>query len=112
MKNSNNKTRLEALEAQRKEYTHVRWKSSGGASTRIVNVDDNYLRNIMRSVSKSLVLASHYPLVDEFQSYESVKYTDWQRYLQNEYLYRDALVEKRYNDFSDMRDYGAAGNIY
>jgi hypothetical protein len=96
---------LRQLELKRKEYINIRWKSSSNVYICIVDVDDNYLLNIMRSVSKSLVVANHFPQVEEFQEYEGVTYSDWQKILLNEYLYREALVEQRYNQFVDRQMY-------
>ena len=122
------KTKLETYNANRLEYINVAWVSKNNVSTKITNLDDQYLLNVMRSVSKSLVLAEHFPEVVEFQSYEGVTYKDWQKYLTNEYLYRSEVMKKQYNDYidqqiyeqsardrayyDDMYDYGALGDIY
>jgi len=120
--------KLQELELKRKEYVNIKWKSSSGISTRIIDLDDSYLMNVMKSISKSLVLANHFPVVKEFQSYDKVKYTDYQKYLQTEYLYRQELVEARYKEYIDQQiyeqsqrdlqyyddryDYGTLGNLY
>lgn len=119
--------KLDVLKTKRIEYSTVCWKSSGGVKTRIWDVDDNYLLNIMRSVSKSLTLYKDFPTA-EFSEYNGVKYTEWQRYLMNEYLYRQEVVEQRYREYldneiyvqsvrdrdyyDDKYDYGCLGDIY
>ena len=98
-------TKLQQLELNRKEYINIKWKSSNGVSTRLIDVDDDYLLNIIRSVSKSLTVAEHFPQVKEFQEYNGIKYTDYQKYLQNEYLYREELIEARYQEYLEYEMY-------
>lgn len=97
-----NNQELQELENAREEYKNVEWKSSGNVTIRLWNIDDSYLMNIMRSVSKSLTLAKDFPNVVEFQSYNDVAYTDWVRFLSTEYDYRAAQVEARYLDVLEL----------
>jgi hypothetical protein len=103
---------IKELELKRREYANVKWKSANSVKVRITEIDDSHLINIMRSVSKSLTLAEHFPLVKEFQEYEGILYSQWVMYLQNEYTYRETVVENRYNEFVEKEIYRQSTNDY
>lgn len=95
---------LEQLKEARKEYKDVEWKSSGYAYTKLVDLDDEYLLNVMRTVSKSLDVLRNFPGVKEFQYYNNVKITDYKKWLKTEYLYRKEVKKEFYKNMSRRED--------
>lgn len=90
-------TNLELLLEERAEYFDIQWLSSTGVYTRIVEMSDEYLLNVLSKVWQKSVKARELTYVKEFQCWNNVTYNAWVRYFYNEYLYRkheDIVVEK------------------
>jgi aspartyl/asparaginyl-tRNA synthetase len=99
---STRKLTLEELNSKREEYRQVEWESAKGDKTRVINIDNDYLLNIIRKVHEKIQVAKAYPLITEFQSYNDISYEEWSAILYNEYLWREENLEKEYNDYLDL----------
>lgn len=108
------------LTAYREEYSHICWESKNGRLTKITDLEDSHLINIIKSVGTSAMLAEHLPQVEELKSYNGIPYTLWREYLINEYLWRNEIADieasealeremyyqqARDRDYYDDRDY-------
>lgn len=108
------------LTAYREEYSHICWESKNGRLTKITDLEDSHLINIIKSVGTSAMLAEYLPQVEELKSYNGIPYTLWREYLINEYLWRNEIADieasealeremyyqqARDRDYYDDRDY-------
>lgn len=96
------KLTLRELNGKREEYRQVEWVSSKGTSTKVIDIDNDYLLNIIRKVHEKIQVAKAYPLITEFQTYNDISYREWSAILYNEYLWRQEYLEKEYNDYLDL----------
>ena len=103
MKNVNfmlsNKTSLHQLQLNRMVYKDVKWLSSHNRYTRIWEMEDSYLLNVMKNVAASLVASKTFPLIEDFKSYNGTSYHNYAQFLENEFLFREAALEKQYLDY-------------
>lgn len=97
--NLSEKTSLRQLQLNRMVYKNVKWRSSHNKSTRIWEMEDSHLINTMKNVAASLVAAKTFPLVEEFKSYNGTSYDNYAQFLYNEFLFREAALEKQYLDY-------------
>ena len=93
-----NKKSFALLTSAREEYSHICWESKNGRLTKITDLEDSHLINIIKSVGTSAMLAEHLPQVEELKSYNGIPYTLWREYLINEYLYRAEVMEAEYEE--------------
>lgn len=96
------KLTLRELNNKREEYRQVEWESSKGNRIRVIDIDNDYLLNIIRKVYEKIQVAKAYPLIEEFQFYNNISYEEWSAILYNEYLWRQEYLEKEYNDYLDL----------
>ena len=108
MKNVNfmlsNKTSLHQLQLNRMVYKDIKWLSSHNRSTRIWEMEDSHLINTMKNVAASLVASKAFPLVEDFKSYNGTSYNNYAQYFYNEFLFREAALEKQYLDYQIQDD--------
>jgi len=86
---------LSSLESKRVAYANVAWLSSSGIATRIIDMEDDYLVNVLRIVAGKAQVAEKYPLVQEFQKYNGIAYSNYANCLYNEYVYRKTVEAMR-----------------
>ena len=75
---------LEELE----EYKDIEWVSSSNVRTKIVDMSDDYLLNVLKKVAIKAIVAQTLEYVEEVQMYEGQTYSTWVRYFYSQYLYR------------------------
>lgn len=97
--------KLRKLKEERRSYMQLSWESKNGVSTRIIDLTDDHLINVLRNVGQKLYLAEKFPKVVEFQEYNNVSYKTYADALYSEYLYREAIMEARYNEYIEQQIY-------
>lgn len=90
------------LKDLRKTYSNVEWMSTGGKSSKIVEMDSDYLTNVLSIVHSKNMLAKAYPLVDSFQQWNNISYSKWCEIIYTELQYRD---ESSYEEYLDNEMY-------
>lgn len=99
--NTLNRKLIEAAN-KREVYKELRWLSTDKTKTKIVEMSDDYLLNALRKVHSKLELSKAYPLIEEFQSYNNIKYKDWAAIFYNEYIWRKETEENEYRECLNM----------
>ena len=79
---------IKRLTEDREEYLDYVWVSSTGVRTKVIEMTNDYLLNVLRKVAQKSVLAQQLKYVEEFQMYEGKYYSEWCKALYTEYLYR------------------------
>lgn len=103
MKNVNfmlsEQTSLHQLQLNRMVYKDVKWLSSHNKTTRIWEMEDSHLINVMKNVAASLVASKTFPLIEDFKTYNGTSYHNYAQFLYNEFLFREAALEKQYMEY-------------
>ena len=111
---------IKGLREEREEYNKVEWISSRGARTKIINMSNEYLLNVLKTTCNKSIIAEQLQYVEEFQSYEGYTYCTWVRYFYNEYLYRkqegivleDSMETESVNIEEGHNPFKTSSNIY
>lgn len=93
------KTSLNRLQQNRMVYKDVKWLSTHNISTRIWEMEDSHLLNVMKNVANPINTSKLFPLIEDFKTYNDVSYHNWAQFLYNEFLFREAALEKQYMEY-------------
>lgn len=84
------------LKTKRESYYMVCWEDSNNKQIKIVEMDSDYLTNVLAKVHTKSVLAATYPLIDSFQQWNNIAYSVWADIIYAELQYRDMAQEKQH----------------
>lgn len=79
---------INLLLEEQEEYKNVVWLSSTGIETKITEMTNDYLINVLRKVAEKSLIANTLQYVEELQTYQGITYSTWLRWLYSQYLYR------------------------
>ena len=99
-------------ENKREVQKNVVWYSTSRNSrvaVKVIEMSDDHLLNTIKKVYDCAKRAEDLAFIEELQSYENIKYTEWLRLLSTEYVYRkwakEIELRNQLDYFESMRDY-------
>lgn len=93
---------LESLQNKRRSYRALYWVSTRGGAIRVWEMDDQYIENALKKcVEKQLIAERLKDVMPDINVYEGKTYDKWIDIFKNEYLFRQAMLEKQYEEIQD-----------
>lgn len=89
---------LEQLQLNRDIYKNVKWLGAHNKRTRVWEMEDSHLLNVIKNVGNSINTSKLFPLIEDFKRYDDISYHNWAQFLYNEFLFREAALEKQYEN--------------
>lgn len=97
-----NNTTLQQLQLNRDIYKNVEWLGAHNTKTRVWEMEDSHLLNVMKKVANSINTNKLFPLIEDFKTYNDVSYHNWAQFLYNEFLFREEALKKQYEEHQDI----------
>lgn len=99
MKKNTQTLKFGELSRKREGYKNLTWLSTSGKSTKIVQMEDDYLLNVLRKCHEKLQLSNSYPFIEEFKSWNNICYKTYTECLSNEYQWRQVNIDNEYTEY-------------
>ena len=94
----NNNTTLQQLQVNRNVYKNVEWLGAHNTKTKMWEMEDSHLLNVIKNVGNSINTSELFPLIEDLKTYNDVSYHNWAQFLYNEFLFRERALEKQYEN--------------